>query len=327
VDVFGPRFLPGARRDGCTSGFRNLECYPGRVGAWTLRLALVAVAAAAETALSLREAVGDLQAGRAEPAERKLAVLAWQQPGSADVHFYLGVARFRLRRFPEARAALEQAVRLAPLRADAWKTLGMAHVAQRDYLAAEGPLRQACELKPQEEDACYYLGRNYYELSRFEDAISAYDKARLVESGKSWRVHNGMALSLEGLHRPEEAEQQFRLAVEAYHNPGRAAEDPRIDFGVFLFRQGRLPEATRQLQQAVTASPSSARARFELGKVLHGLGRLPEAATHLQRAIELEPQRAEAHLLLGKVYYRLGRAADAVRHTKLGQALVKPQEQ
>ena len=286
---------------------------------WSLPLLFATVAAAAETAGSLREAVADLEAGRTETAERKLALLASRQTGSADVPFHLGVARFRLRRFPEARAALERAVRLAPRRADAWKALGAVHVAERDYRAAEEPLRQACTLNPQQEDACYYLGRNYYELSRFEEAVAAFEKALPLDAGKRWRVHNGMALAIEGLRRVEAAERHFRLAVETWPGGGRPDEDPRIDLGVFLFRQGRAPEAIRAFQQVVSASPASARGRFELGRALHAGGLLAEAAGQLEKALELEPARWEAHLLLGKVYSRLGRAGDAERHNQLGQ--------
>lgn len=281
-------------------------------------LAAASVCLAAEAPRGLQEALADLKAGRLEPAERKLSLLVQKSPGSADAAYYLGVARFRQRRFREAVTALEAAVRISPSRGEVWKLLGAAYVAQRDFPSAEAPLRQACDLQPQDEDACYYLGRNYHELSRFEEAIAAFEKARPIETQNRWRVHSGLALALEGLHRPEEAERQFRLAVGSYRDRGRRDEDPRIDFGVFLFRQGRAPEAAYQLQQAVSASPDSARARFELGRVLHGAGRLPEAAAQLEKAVELDPKRAEAHLLLAKVYYRLGLRADGDRHLRLG---------
>ena len=203
-----------------------------------LKLVLLGALGAADAPLLLRQALADLQAGRLEPAEQKLSLVVRQQPDSAAAHHYLGVARFRLRRLPTARQALEQAVRLDPSRAGAWKALGAVHASENNFHLADEPFRKACALDPREEEACYYLGRNYYELSQFEPAIAAYEKALPLDA-LPWRVHNGLAQALAALGRAPEAERRFRLAVETYRDRARRDESPRIDLGVFLFRQGR----------------------------------------------------------------------------------------
>jgi tetratricopeptide (TPR) repeat protein len=243
------------------------------------------------------------------------------QPAVAEARLKAGIDYFRAGKLDEARAELEQAVRLAPSNALAWKSLGAVHAAQGRYQAAEEPLRKACALDPKEPDACYYLGRNCYQLSRFETAIAAYEKA-LTTHIKTWRVHNGMALALEALGRAGEAERHFRSAAElnaAAGNTARPDENPRIDLGAFLYRAGRTAESVEQLEKAVTEYGNSARARFELGKALFQSNRLDSAARHLEVALKIEPAHVPAHLLLGKIYYRLGRVQDAEREMRLGR--------
>jgi len=286
------------------------------------RLFLFLLLAGADPRLLLRQAVEDLEAGRLQAAEQKLVVLAREKPDSPDAHYYLGVARFRVRRLIAARESLERAIKLAPARAAAWKALGVVHAAESNYRLAEAPFRRACELDPHEEDACYYLGRNYYELNRFEAAITAFENALPVDQ-KRWRVHNDMALALEALGRAAEAEQHFRSAVAENHGENRPDQNPRIDLGAFLFKQGRAQEALAELEQAVKESPGSARARFELGRAMFSGQRLGQAIQHLEQAVRIDPAHSAAHLLLGKLYYRIGRPADGDRHTAQGSRTVK----
>ena len=96
-------------------------------------------------------------------------------------------------------------------------------------------------------------------------------------------------------------------------------EDPGIDYGVFLFRQGQAEDAVAPLEAALKRHPDAARAYLELGCIELALDRLPEAATHLERALALDRRTcARAHLLLGKVYQRQGKIQAAEEHLRLG---------
>ncbi len=276
------------------------------------------LAGAADVATLVRQGAAELEGGRFEQAERLLGRALAEAPNSPEANLYLGITHFRMRRFAVAHTELDRAVKLAPSHAGAWKALGSVFAAQEDFRDAETPFRKACDLDPREEDACYYLGRNYYALNRFEPAIEAFDKA--LQSGrKLWRVHVGLALALEALGRVEQAEQNIRLAIASSHGQARPEEDPRIELGAFLVRQGRAADALAPLAEAVTALPMSARSHFELAKALSQLNRLEPAAANLEKALALEPSHWAAHLLLGKLYYRLGRPKDGERHTRIGQ--------
>src|SRR5262249_26709996 len=126
-----------------------------------------------------------------------------------------------------------------------------------------------------------------------------------------------MALNFAASGSASDAEQHFIQAIQLA-GP-RDSEDPRVDCGAFLFRQGRTEAAVRPLQQAVKDSPSSARANLELARVLRHLDRLDAAVSHLEKAVQLEPADFNSHLLLGRAYLKLGRTPEGEREMRLGQ--------
>ncbi len=268
----------------------------------------------------LARGLEQLRAGRLAEAESALARAAEADPESADAHFYLGVARFRAGNPSGAVPVLVRACELAPKRAAIWKALAAARSAMGDLAGAEVPFRTACELDPRSELACYYYGRNLHAQNRFAEAVPVFRKALSAERDQNlWLVWRGLALALEADGEAGAAERAFEEAIRRL--PPRVAEqeDPRLDYGAFLFRQGRASEALRQLEPAAGAHPGAAGPRFLLGRVLAQTGQLEPAARRLEEAVRIDPKLAGAHLLLGQVYMRLGRAGDAARHLKLGR--------
>jgi tetratricopeptide (TPR) repeat protein len=240
-------------------------------------------------------------------------LLAPLLPGQNAAALYRDGVRLFSSRQPEAAiAALRQSVALEPANAAAWKALGVVYASQGDYQAAEPAFRNACERQPGLEDACLYHGRSLYLLDRFPGALESLRRAVAVrESSESHRL---IALSLEALARPSEAEPEFRAAVRLAGG-GTPDEDPGIDFGVFLYRQGKLEQALEPLQGALTRHPDSARAHLEMGSALLQLDRLDEAATHLERSLSIR-DAPRAHQLLAKTYLRQGHPDKAEPHLK-----------
>lgn len=213
--------------------------------------------------------------------------------------------------------AFQQAAELRPGDASIWKALGVAFASRGDYPKAEEPLRKACRLNPRLPDACLYLGRTLYLEDRFDSALEVLGQGST--SAQSRRIE---AMSLEALGRAAEAKAAFEQAMRL---PDHAApnEDPGIDFGVFLFRQGQAEEALPILREALGRHPDASRAHLELGCVLLALDRLEESVPQLERAVALEPGSARAHLLLGKAYLRIGKADLAQRELDQGSRTIK----
>lgn len=222
---------------------------------------------------------------------------------------------------PPDAGELEAAVRRAPGDAAAWRALGMARISAGQLAAATAPLEKACRLEKRPGDSCYFLARNYHALAQYEAAQKVFDRAlQAAPPALAPRVHRAAGLNLIALGRDEDAELHLRRAVSlGGASPGAGNEDPRIDLGAFLFRQGRLPEALGVLEGALQANAESARANLEAGRVLLQFGRLDAAAASLERAVALNPADWNAHLLLGRAYQRLGRDAEAERELQLGE--------
>jgi Flp pilus assembly protein TadD len=128
-----------------------------------------------------------------------------------------------------------------------------------------------------------------------------------------------MALNSEMLGDAANAESEFHEAIRLYPAQSAGAEDPRLDFGAFLVRQGRASEAIDPLRQALARSPLSAKANGELGRALLDLGRPEEAPAFLEKSVEADPGGWAIRMLLGKAYLRLGRTPDGERELRLGR--------
>ncbi|MGH9719716.1 MAG: tetratricopeptide repeat protein [Bryobacteraceae bacterium] len=257
------------------------------------------------------------KASRTKPSRRAAlllaAVFSAAAADTAEQLYQTGLKHIEQGKHEAAVVSLEESIRMRASHAPAWKALGVAHAAMGDHPLAEPAFRKACELAPSLEDACFYHGRILYLLNRFDEAVSVLRKTARGDP----RAHRVTALSLDGLGRWGEAEGEFRTAIRVYRRKG---EDPRVDYGVSLLRQGRPEEALPHLQAAVADAPGSARAHLEAGRALVLLDRRESAVTHLERAVALDSTTASAHLLLGRIYTRLGRSAEAARHLRQGSA-------
>src|SRR5579885_3140891 len=105
------------------------------------------------------------------------------------------------------------------------------------------PFRHACALDPREENACYYLGRAYYYLNRYQDSRKAYETA-LANTSDRARPLGGLALDMEAVGDAAAAEKYYREAI--------SSGDKQIltDYGLFLFKQGRGAESLAILRRA-----------------------------------------------------------------------------
>jgi Flp pilus assembly protein TadD len=248
-----------------------------------------------------------------------LSFTAW--PQQAEELYRQGQRSFTTGNLDAAIAAFQQAVKLRPDYAPAWKALGVAYASRGEFDRAESPFRNACERQPPLPDACIYLGRTLYLLNRFPAAISVLRPIVQAEPRNS-EGYRLLGLSFEALGQSAEAGAAFLAAVRLT-NSAAPNEDPGIDYGVFLTRQGHAGLAIGPLEDVLKRHPDAARGHLELGCTLLSLDRLTEAAAHLERSVALDPQSGRAHLLLGKVYLRLGKPEAAQEHLRQGSRTVK----
>jgi tetratricopeptide (TPR) repeat protein len=244
------------------------------------------------------------------------------QQAAVEDDYSRALAYFRQGQLAEARPFLEKATALSPTSQDTWQALSLVLLGLKDFPGAVPALQHACELAKGEEDACYLLGRTLFLLARYDEALKPFEKAlRDASAVDKAKVERAAALNLDQLGNAAEAERHFHAAIRAYRAGGgvRSHEDPRLDYGAFLVRQGRAAEAVEPLEQAVAAFPLSPQANAELGRALLDLDRAQEALPLLQKAVELDPKAWTVRMLLGKAYLRLGRSEEGERELRLGR--------
>ena len=87
---------------------------------------------------------------------------------------------------------------------------------------------------------------------------------------------------------------------------------PHNNLGELFYKRGRLNDAQREYQSALSVMPYYVDAHINLGALHEGRGLLDEALKEYQIAAKINPQSAEAYYNLGGVYTKLGYEEDAI---------------
>jgi len=105
--------------------------------------------------------------------------------------------------------------------------------------------------------------------------------------------------------RPEVSEDSKRLALS------------RFSQGQGHLREGKLPQAIRDLRFAVSLDPNNAEIRLALGEAYRVRGLLAEAEHELKEALAIDASFQKAHLTLSALYIQLARYEDSIRHAQV----------
>ncbi|MCV6598826.1 MAG: tetratricopeptide repeat protein [Mangrovicoccus sp.] len=182
--------------------------------------------------------------------------------------------------------------------------------AERDEAAIE-VLAQLAKQHPEMFNAQLALGDTLRRLERFEEAVAPYDRAIgliAAPEPRHWRVFFSRGIALERTDRWQEAEKDFRKALEL------EPDQPQVlnYLGYSLVElQIKLDEALEMIETAVAGRPNDGYITDSLGWVLYRMGRYDEAVTHMERAAELMPVDPIINDHLGDVYWAVGRQLEA----------------
>lgn len=177
----------------------------------------------------------------------------------AERHNLLAVRYLQVGRVEEARAHLEEALRLKPQYAEAHSNLGSLLQAQGRLGEAIDQFRRALRLNPDDAHVHFNLGNALAASGRVKEAVDHFRHAVAI-TPDSFETHNNLAVALGTLGRVEEAMRHLRLALEL--NPDYA--DAHSNLGLALASAGKRDEAIRHLQRALEIRPDHADAQQNL---------------------------------------------------------------
>lgn len=155
------------------------------------------------------------------------------------------------------------------------------------------------------------IGDTYRFEKRFTEATPHYDAAVALyteDLPAQWAVYFARGITLERQGRWDEAERDFRKALELF--PDQPSVLNYLGYS-FVERRENLDEALDMIQRAVAARPYDGYIRDSLGWVYYRLGRYDEAVKEMERAVELMPLDPVLNDHLGDTYWAVGREREA----------------
>jgi tetratricopeptide (TPR) repeat protein len=262
-----------------------------------------------------------------------LEALNSRQLASFDSLESLGLLYRSMGRLAEARRTLEAAGQLQP--GSVPNLLNLARVAdeQKDYTGALGYLAHAREVEPNNASIHFFWGIVCIEQDLAEEAYQALKKAVTLDPRNAYYNY---AIGIVTMQRTDASESipylkkycelkpndpRGRVALGAAYFNSRddelagkilsaVAHDPkatpmaRFYLARVANRQGRYPEAIRQLELALQARPDFADAYAELGLIYLKQREYPSAQQALEKALKLNPDSYSANLNLMILYQR-----------------------
>jgi tetratricopeptide (TPR) repeat protein len=231
-----------------------------------------------------QQAVKAHREGRREEARRGYRKLLAADPRHLDALRLCASLDLQAGDAATALALYDQAVKIAPGRADVWNDRGVAlqRLGRLDDALAD--LQESVRLDPGSAEALYNRGNVLALLERREEALVSYAEAVRLKPDHAEAFHNrGAVLQMLG---------RYADAVEAYTETLRLKPDHAEAFfnrGNSLALQGRNDEALPDYAEAIRLKPGHAGAFNNRGLALQDLGRFDEALAGYSEAIRLRP--------------------------------------
>ncbi|MDB9545935.1 tetratricopeptide repeat-containing serine protease family protein [Dolichospermum circinale] len=230
-----------------------------------------------------------------------LSVDVSQSNTTASQWLARGNQLWRLRRYPEAIQAFDEAIKQKP------KFIHLAYYGKGLALGWSGKgseaitaLELAVKFKPDFVPAWDDLSVAYRESNQLDKALAAINQAIQLQPNNP-NLYNQKYVVLSDLKRYREAEAAINKAIELspraafYTNRGNVRND-----------LGDKPGAIDDYTQAIKINPNDAQAYSNRGNVRYELGDKQGAIDDYTQAIKINPNYAEAYGNRAYVYYQLG---------------------
>lgn len=233
-------------------------------------------------------------------------VQAVQAPVTADDATRIGAALSEEGLLKEALVQFEKAIADNPLFAPAYIGAGNAHYKLENLPAAEKNFARATTLEPDNFEAQFMHGLVLQELTRYDEAIRAYNKALEINP-----VDFGANLNLGTAYlQVEEAREALpfaQKAVELRPEDGNA----RTNLGATYAALGRHEDAITEWNQASELMQLSPKLLLNMADSYNRLRQYDEMVSTLDEVVKLEPS-ATAFERLGSGLFRQGQFDEAL---------------
>lgn len=223
-----------------------------------------------------------VDSGRGADAEAFLKDTIERNPNQYDARILLAQLERSAGRSPETIETLKAAIKLDPLRPEAYEALyGVLALGGR-RLDAGTVIEQAVTVQPDNVGLQVLMADHLIAMDQPDAAIAIYETI-LAKRPADLIVANNLASLL--LER-EDAASVARAAAAAEALKGADNAYFLDTYGWALYRSGRLAEGVAALEQAVEKAPGLVDARYHLGVALLGTGEAARGRAELQAVID-----------------------------------------
>jgi tetratricopeptide (TPR) repeat protein len=209
--------------------------------------------------------------------------------------------------YPDEEVFWQDIIAKRPVNARAHNNLGRHYYGLGRWDEAIACYRESLRLQPRMAVTHYNLGLALRRAGRLAEAVDPLQTAvRLLP--EYFTAHLNLGIVLTRLGRAEEALPHFAAALR--HDPWPA--EIHFQGGIALAQLGRWPEAIAHYARCLQLNPRHAEAQSNWGTALMAMKSIPEAVAHFETALRLRPEMTEVHFNLGQAYRALDRRADAI---------------
>ena len=189
----------------------------------------------------------------------------------------------------------------------AWFSIGLARQNMSRLDDAITAYREALRINPEFGDGWTNLGLAYHDLRRYDDAVTSSRQALRInpEDAVTW---DNLGITFYNLKRYDDAIASYREAVRI--NPAFAAAWNNL--GVANDEYKHYDNAITAFREAVRIDPDLAAAWSNLGLAYHHLNRYDDAIAAYRQSLRINPEDEDAWSNLGLTYHYLKRYNDAV---------------
>ncbi len=223
---------------------------------------------------------------------------------------FAGTVYFRNQDYLNAAVAWKKAEAIAPLDTNLRFLLAMAYIRINHADWARAALESLAAENNNEALYPYWLGRLDYDGHQFNSAIRHFQHA-IELNPQMARAYDNLGLCYYYENQNELAVKNYEKAIELDRGSGHPSAWPYLNLAITQQFLNRLPDAEKNLHEAIHLDPEFAKAHFQLGTVLEDLQQPDEALKELREASRLDPAYAEPHMAMARILHKLGQEAMA----------------
>ncbi len=206
--------------------------------------------------------------------------------------------------------AMKKADKLAPLDNPERFTLAMAYVALKRPNWARPELEKLAQSGEANAMYPYWLSRLDYHDMNFDSA--AWNGRRAIELDPHFmRAYDNLGLIYEAIGKFDESIEAYNAALKLNDEKKPCSPWPGMNQGALFIKLGHLDKAEAPLRESMGCDARFPQSHHQMGLLLEKQNKLPDAIRELEQAVALNPTYPEPYYTLGRIYKKLGDEAKA----------------